>query len=60
MSKVEACKERMENEARSTSTDGAVSICAMLIRDGSGDAASSFSASMMLMLSESTESVEIR
>ena len=60
MSKVEACKDRMENEARRANTDGAVSICAMLIRDGRGDAASSLSASMMLILSESSGSVDNR
>ena len=47
----------MEYDARRTRTDGAVSIWKMLILDGSGAAASSWSASMILMFNESSSSV---
>lgn len=55
ISKVEECRDSTAYETRRRSTDGAVSSWVMLIRDDRG-AASSLSASMMLMFRESEES----
>jgi len=49
MSNVEECNDSAEKEASSTITDGAQSIWLMVMREGSGFAMLSLSASVMLM-----------
>lgn len=54
---MEEWSDRIAKEAKSTRTEGARSIWVIVIREGRGVAALSFKASMMLMLSESSDSL---